>query len=530
MNYTWNEAQNTFDHPIKCPYPDCSILIDDINVPKTKMITKCNQCKQLVEWTLHPSSSVQVRLYWPRKADEHYSTFDGHKYQHVSCLDWPEVGGSSMRSGFVNDPFQSVFGKPNTKVDFSLKEAWAVTFGEEDAELKSIGISQGTLIACNDDGNMYVFSDIYSQEKPTLDQSLKSGFKVSYTANDPKYQPSCRYPYICLCVDSEVVIWSLKTPNSPVESKMFTLPEEVMSSGYQLMGSPTSFVHEGKTGFVLALGNLSNEFDPTYLCSFIEEEHTGEFIFKTTEIKGLVQPPLILEGNVNALIGFAFGGFQMISIPIREFWNETPSVTEEMINKPPVVKIQASIHHTITAAVTLKNNFEIIVVHRHPAKVTTYISIFDHTKLEWESIPLSGDYGNEFFAIAAGSTSPYFKGDTNISGSISISSNSGVHHFSHSGQPSGSPYINEGGVGDFAGSKEPSIICNAGIINRVGGSLHLTWDASQWGSNIKRSVRFNKIKRHTYNSGLAFSGNRIFLSDTHNGRAILFAVDVIAKF
>ena len=524
--YRWDQAKKTFDCKPCCPKCFAPILEPE----ERAVLTRCEQedCQALMEWVEHPQKTGGS-WFWPRLSNENYSTLDGHKYQHPSPLDWCEFGGNSDRNGFIEDPEQHIFGKPTREKRFALKKAWSYELSAK-KDVHSLMIMHGYLVIVYHNGTFDILSNINGSQA----ESFISQNRVFNDDNTPetfRFTPACRYPYVFLTNEKEVIIWRMRTKNQQEHLQRFNIDAELVEEGYHLIGSPTSFYYKTKLGFAFTLVNHKQDWKNSYLCFCWQDKEDENFNHQMIPLQVSLQRPMIYVASQQLFVGIAFYGQLAVSLSLEEIWKAPESVTaQNHLTKGLAVQIPNHHRNTVALRLDIKKQQELVVVHRHPnpnipTKHLSYLRLKDWT---WTSFPVKSDSLIDIHNISVGSNTKGRNSQSSFTDKVSITTTEGVYHFTCKGEPWGKPFTTAITHGIGVVHRDASIICGAGIINKVRGKLSIYWKRV-WGRGTERHDYMTSLASR---SGLAIFEERVFIVDTKSKldtTPAIVAIDIVKE-
>jgi hypothetical protein len=107
-----------------CPWPDCGVRVEP--TLEDKVLCWCQACSRPYEAVLHAPADGGPPVEWTLRASCGFDTFTGRKIQRYSALDWSEAGGEPGRSSCADDPHGTLFGAPHDERAWTLEPAWSL--------------------------------------------------------------------------------------------------------------------------------------------------------------------------------------------------------------------------------------------------------------------------------------------------------------------------------------------------------------------------------------------------------------------
>lgn len=547
--FVWDPVKKTYNFNPVCPY--CHHTITIMN---NQTLIRCNNCNELLEVVGHEHEEGKI-VYWPRTASDNFSTLDGHKYQHTSPFDWGEIGGSSNRNGFVIDPEHQLFGLPNIDTEFSLKKVWEHTLNDSYEHARSLralpeslNVMHGVLYITYQDGRIDSFSNI-QQSQPTKASSCTNEFHSVRPSLLYRFEPVFRFPYIFLTNGNEIVIWTLSfSSNKTKDFKRIPINpnNKNWTKSHHIIGSPTSFLHEGKIGFAYTMSNFSQKWSPSYLCVIFQDSESEEFQSKIIPLgRGIVRPVLYSEEK-QAFYAISFEGAIISKLNVASIWDQDDIKFTEYRLSEVKICINQHAYHTVALRTNTENKLELFALARIQSNNNseTHFCFLNLEDLEndlesskWKTVPLQ--IGNnaspigEVYAMACGTNIPG-KSNLDVANIVSVTTKDGVYNFTIDGYPTGGTLLFDTSRFITEQTRDATIISNAGLINRIGDNLQLYW-GGMWSTSerVKHSADHSLTSYHY--PGIALFQKRIFivhnkvLEDQHYEQKIMVSAFEITR-
>lgn len=202
----WDPDHQRFRFPERCPYPDCAQPVPPPSPAPALAFCPAPDCQrpfEVVRWKPTPESAPVDLYRRPRSA---HCAQTGRLLTGYSRLDWCEAGGEPGRSHCLNDPAGAIFGPPSESRTVRLAEVWDVSLsgaeGESnDERISSVAVVRGQLLATTNLGRLGIFdaessearheralewpdgsTDLASIERTVLHPPVLRGTRMALTA------------------------------------------------------------------------------------------------------------------------------------------------------------------------------------------------------------------------------------------------------------------------------------------------------------------------------------------------------------
>lgn len=204
----WDPDNGRFAMPSHCPYPDCAAVVEATANVREAVLGWCASCNRPYEAVpFQPSPDVSwVEI--NRRPDSIFCSQTGQPLHDHSLLDWCEAGGGPGRTHCQSDPLGVVFGEPVQRRTLRLEEDWeapsVLADRDEEAEVTSISVVRGRVVAATLRGSLTILDAMNGAlitPRPLLWQpSLHEPAEAGWRVDEP---PACRGTNLVLAAPHE---------------------------------------------------------------------------------------------------------------------------------------------------------------------------------------------------------------------------------------------------------------------------------------------------------------------------------------
>ena len=486
MSFEWDSDNRSFVTRTRCPYPDCGETAEPAH--EDGVLGFCLHCLRTYESALLAPSGGGAPVEWNLRADCAFNTFTGERLTRWSPQDWSEASGGPQRTASTKDPRGAVFGPPRQQSWFSLEEDWSCESiaPDESAEadhIVAVTIARDRVIATTRRGRLGVL-DATTGELRTQRPLDWPAWPAPSSIDFP---PALRGTRLCLAAPHQALFRDLAPQLFGSGSGNWRLVDPDPETSF--VGPPLTHA----SSMLLLQGRVAKgALDDACLRIF---DHTGEDQGRH-EVPGIARPPAVWGEEV---LWLDDSGFVSIA--------GGPTLpTEQVLNLRP------SLLPTFCVAAGPNGRPELWVAHVSPDRGELVISRadLDHAvergEVRWRSRSLGTRGEPVGLAIGQGPATT-----RNASSQLlAIATDQAVLTFSKDlgdAVELGAARGHESA--DRRGSWDCPIVCGAGALARVAGSVHLLPQGLGWG--LRRAEVVPLLVRYAERQGFALTGRRVVL-------------------
>lgn len=486
MSFEWDSDNRSFVTRARCPYPDCGQRTEPVH--EDRVLGFCAHCQRTYESALLAPSGGGAPVEWNLRADCAFNTFTGEALTRWSPQDWAEAGGGPRRTASQQDPRGSVFGAPRGQAWFGLNEDWACESiaPEESSDadhVVAVNVARGRVIATTRRGRLGV-ADLLTGELRTR-RPLDWPAWPAPSAID--FPPLLRGTHICLAAPHQALFRDLAPQLFGSGNGRWRLVDP--DSGTAFVGPPLSFGQQ----VVLTQGRVSaGVLEEASLRLF---DHTGEELGRH-DANGIVRPPVVWKGQV---LWLDESGFITVA-------GQPTLPTEQVLDLRP------SLLPTFCVAPGPDGRPELWLAHVKRGRGELVLSRADleqaleRGEVRWRSRNLGNRGEPVGLAVGQGPATP-----RNASSQlIAVATDTAVLSFPKDLADAVELAAARGHESaDRRGSWDSPIVCGAGVLARVPGSVQLLAQGLGWG--LRRPEVAPLPVRYAERQGLALAGRRLVL-------------------
>ena len=486
MSFEWDSDNRSFVTRARCPYPDCGKPTEPVH--EDGVLGFCEACERTYESALLAPSGGGAPVEWNLRADCAFNTFTGDAVTGWSPQDWSEVGGGPSGCASQADPRGAVFGPPRNNAFFSLADSWSCESiaGDESSDadhIAAVVIARGRVIAATKRGRLAVL-DAQTGELRTRRPLDWPAWPAPTGIGFP---PVVRGTRICLASPHQALFRDLAPQLFGAGNGTWRLVEP--DEGASFVGPPLSRgEHIVLLQGVVAQGALEQAVLRVY-------DQSGEAL-EDIDAEGIVRPPVAWGER---LLWVDDSGFLAMD-------------DGRVIPTEQVLRLKPSLLPTLCVSPGSAGQPELWIAHVEPDRGELVLSRADleqsleRDDVRWRSRNIGSRGEPVGLAVGQGPATPRNAGAQ----LIAVATDQAVFSF-----PKDLADAVELGAArghesaDRRGSWDGPIVCGAGALARVPGSVQLLPQGLGWG--IRRPEVAPLPVRYAERQGFALAGRRLVL-------------------
>ncbi len=509
----WDEANQRFLMPARCPYPDCDKPVLTSPATADAELRWCSRCSRPFEVVrvTPPEGGLPFELF--RRPQTAFCTYTRHPLTGYSLLDWCEAGGGPGRSNSLDDSRGAIFGEPDkqTRIRIVPDKNWGnqglssmVAQTDPDDRVVSVSVVRGQTVAVTARGRISVFDAATGEPRHERPLDWPDG------STDPldmglavRHPPAFRGTVMALAAPHQARFRDLGplllSGVAPQPDRKPVEPE----AGTEFLGPPLG-VDVGDRGFFCLLQGRAPEdgirgavlrfFDPV-----------GDEIARHQVDDGIARPPVFSRDNGHVVWLDSQG--IVSAIPTAEL---TGGKLGEPVTSLPsaLLKLEPSDRPTLMAVrnTEARPGIELWVSSVAEGKTVLYRCPLDdllrapQETWYWEKRPVGKLGSLNGFAVGIGSRYHRWNASGQLLGVASASLAAQLERYSTSTATYPMP----------SGSHDPPIVCSAGVIARIQGymcmsSRRIGWDDRDLHPRAPVPGIYDKPQ------GIAMFGRRVYI-------------------
>lgn len=165
-DFGWDEANQRFRTPDRCPYPDCGQPVDPTNTPNKSTLSWCPSCQRPYE--AHRITTFKAPFEVNRRPHTAFATETGEVLSGPSLLDWAEAGGNGGRTNSIDDDRGVIFGPPESRYRITLRPGWEqsslMASTDPEDHVRSVSVVCGQVVAVTARGRIGTFDAVTGEK------------------------------------------------------------------------------------------------------------------------------------------------------------------------------------------------------------------------------------------------------------------------------------------------------------------------------------------------------------------------------
>jgi hypothetical protein len=534
----WDRDNQRFTTPSRCPYPDCGEPVDPIHAIEPTL-GWCAACSRPYEIAPFRPTEDAAPIELNRRPASAHCTYSGQLLTAHSVVDWGEAGGEPGRSYCLEDARGAVFGTPSTRRILRIKEDWnqpsiLSSRGDDDDFVSSVSVVRGKVVVVTARGWVGLFDATSGdpargpgrEDQPVRPLAWPTG---STDPMDPlravRQPPAFRGTQMVLAAPHEAQFRELKTVLFPgrgtaARGHRMVAPE----AGLHFLGPPLGIDGLTSPVFCLLEGREETKTIEEAKLRFFNE--TGQEIGRCPA-PGIARPP-VFDRHLGRIIWVDQQG-ALSTFANREIGRQG-ALPETTGFPDPILAVEANLRPTFAVARNAQGRSEVWLSTTRPdGGVDFHRTVLDEAPARrsavfgWQTQSLPGIGQVMGFAVGIGSSHR-----NNAAGQlVAVATDRQVLTLDRSNLAGVLRVPMEGPEAlGVRGSYDVPIICSAGVIARLQGSVSIDFQGLGWSDE---TFQPKAAVPGLYQSaqGMAMFGRRIYVGHGLGVRSHLVLVEEI---
>lgn len=521
LTYTpeWDADNQRFAPPSRCPYPDCSSPVDPMHATEPTQ-GWCTACERPYEAVPFRAAAEAAPLELNRRPNVAFCTYTGQPLTSYSVLDWCEAGGGPGRSYCLHDARGAVFGRPSTARLVQLGEDWnqhsvmSSRGGDDEDYVSSLSVVRGRVVAVTARGWVGLFDAVSGEAVTARPLEWPTG---SAEPADPdravRHAPVFRGSQMVLAAPHEAQFRSLQAFLFAARGASAAPPPRMATpgEGLQFLGPPLGIDGLAVPIFCLLEGREHAD------TAEIQDATLRFFDAKGDEIDRCPAPDIarapVFDRRLQRLLWVGRQG-ALVALPSRQIGGGQPLVPTTDLPDPMLPDLEASLRPTFAVVPTVQGRSEAWLSVPRPGGGANFHSAMveesprrGSSALRWQTHGLPGIGQVTGFALGIGSSYR-----NNAAGQlVAVATERQVLSLDRANLAgSGRPPMTGLDSAGLPGSHDVPLICSAGVIARLQGSLCIDFQGLGWSdSDFQPKVLVPGLYQMA--QGMAMFGRRVYI-------------------